>query len=85
MLPRATLGKERKRVRSQSTGYGGLWEDEWMIASCEGVPATSLAEGTVVLPSGHAEMNYRGRVAEAQLLGLGQPEHRRSRGGEQRA
>lgn len=83
MLPWAPLGKERKRVRSQSTGCGGLWEDEWMIASCAGVPATSLADGTIVLWSGHVEM--RNRVAEAQLLGLGQPEHWRSRGREQRA
>lgn len=56
-----------------------------MIASCAGVPATSLADGTVVPWSGHVEMNYRNRVAEAQLLGLGQPEHWRSRGREQRA
>lgn len=54
-----------------------------MIASCAGVPATSLADGTIVLWSGHVEM--RNRVAEAQLLGLGQPEHWRSRGREQRA
>ena len=58
-------------MRSQSTGCGGLWEDEWMTASCAGVPATSLAEGTIVLWSGHVEMNYRNRVAEVQLLGLG--------------
>ena len=70
-LLRAPLDKERKSVRFQSTGRGGLWEDEWMTASCAGVPATLLAEGTVVLWSGHVEMNYRNRVAEVQLLGLG--------------
>lgn len=80
VLPPALLGKERKSVRSQSTGCGGLWEDEWMIASCAGVPATSLAEGTVVLWSGYVEMNYRNREAEVQLLSLGQPEHWRSGG-----
>lgn len=71
MLPRTQLGKGRRwRVRSKSRGCGGLWEDEWTTASCAGALATSLAEETAVLWSGHVEMNYTDGVAEVRLMDL---------------
>lgn len=46
-------------MRSKSRGCGGLWEGEWAAAKCASALGTSLAEGTVVLWSGHLEMNYK--------------------------
>lgn len=39
--------------------------------SCAGALGTSLAEGTAVLWPGHLEVNYKDRVEEVRLMGLG--------------